>query len=84
MFAYKLLRDDINQAVIGIYDGVELVAKIKVHLGYSIETRNEIKKAVKALIPVFERTQPGAVNLTNNLREVLVTTVFYEMTKTRI
>lgn len=84
MFAYKLLRDDINQAVIGMYDGVELVAKIKVHLGYSIETRNEIKKALKALIPVFERTQPGVVNMTDNLRNVLVTTVLYEMTKTNI
>lgn len=84
MFAYKLLRDDINQAVIGMYDGVELVAKIKVHLGYDIKTRNEIKKAVKALIPVFERTQPGVVNMVDNLKNILVTTVFYEMTKTRI
>lgn len=84
MFAYKLLRDDINQAVIGMYDGVELVAKIKVHLGYSVETKKEIKKALKALIPVFERTQPGVNNITSNLREVLVTTVFSEMAKTRI
>lgn len=84
MFAYKLLRDDLNQAVIGMYDGVELVAKIKVHLGYNVETRDEIKKAVKALIPVFERTQPGVVNMADNLKNILVTTVFYEMTKTNI
>lgn len=84
MFAYKLLRDDINQAVIGMYDGVELVAKIKVHLGYNVETRDEIKKVVKALIPVFERTQPGVVNMVDNLKNILVTTVFYEMTKTNI
>ena len=84
MFAYKLLRDDLNQAVIGMYDGVELVAKVKVHLGYNVETRDEIKKAVKALIPVFGRTQPGVVNMVDNLKNILVTTVFYEMTKTRI
>ena len=84
MFAYTLLRDDLNQAVIGMYDGVELVAKIKVHLCYDSETRGEIKRAVKALIPVFERTQPGVVNMVDNLKNILVTTVFYEMTKTNI
>lgn len=84
MFAYKLLRDDLNQAVIGMYDGVELVAKVKIHLGNDTETKDEIKKALKALIPTFERTQPGVINMTDNLKNILVTSVFYEMTKTRI
>ena len=84
MYEYKLLKDELKYAVIGVYLDGELVAKVRVRLGDKYEEALEIKRALKALLPILDRGQLGVAALTTNLEKILVTQVFYEIQKTRV